>query len=399
MSALMSTPPVGERFDNLIISPIRVYHMLGKRSPGEVTFEESEQSNARRELLRVEKRAIKNKFAQAQSHASFIEAVSSELHSLIVAEIQTIIQSPRNVFTQVLALNDDATALIDTLSTRAASISRLGPHAAALPWMHDELLRTVNTPSFRRKDSRGRVIVVESLKTALSFLGIENLRLLIPSLILKRSMPQVTDPYPQVKRKLHQYSIGTALTARELAAFTGVKPYDAFVLGMLSNLGRCALIKLYFRLFDQVQRRQLLESQRNKQREKHDALLHIKPSTNYLIALQNEYANRLTADLFEHMMFRRLAITEPMRAFSESTECDRDTAPDVLSLAQRYTRIRMLRQHRFIEKEEAKRALRMRSFPTGAVDRLKAIDIFALPMISEQERTQQTTQKVAVNRK
>ncbi len=386
MSASAPPPPVGERFDNLLISPLRVHQMLGKRSPGEVAFEESEQSDARRDLLRVEKVAIKNKAEQAKTHASFLDAVSSELHDLIIAEIQKTIQSPSNIYTRVLALNDDVSGLLDTLSARVPSVAKIEPYAAALPWMFDEFIQTANAPAFRRKDARGRVIVVESLKTALSFLGVENLRLLVPWLVLKRTLPQITDPYPQIKQKLRQYATATAVTARELAQFCEVKPYHAYTLGMLSSLGNCALIRLYFRLFDQVHREQLLDAQLRRQRDKHAALLHIKPSANYLIAAQQEYADRLSADLFEHMLFKRLAIAEPMRRFTTTLSVDRGSAADTLKLARCYTRVRMLHQHRCIEKAEAKDALREAQFPAGAIDVLKARNIFELPLKSEPDR-------------
>lgn len=48
----MTTPSapisVEEKFENLLISPERVIKMLGKRMPGEISFEQSEQGDARR---------------------------------------------------------------------------------------------------------------------------------------------------------------------------------------------------------------------------------------------------------------------------------------------------------------------------------------------------------------
>ncbi|MEW9797360.1 HDOD domain-containing protein [Alteromonas sp. CYL-A6] len=385
MSDATPPPGFGERFENVLISPLRVYKMLGKRSPGEVTYEESEQSNARRELLRVEKQAIKSRFALAQSEASYLDTLRSELHYSLFHEIKQQIADSGHVFRHVLTLNDDVTALIDILATRAASVSKLEPHAAALPWLYEELLQVVNSASFRRRDSRGRVIVVESLKTALSFLGIENLQMLLPAMIFKRTLPQITDPYPQIKAKLAQYATGSAVTAMALARFSNVKPYPAFVLGMLSHLGRSALIRLYFKYFDLVQREMLQEAQKNKARERHDALLKLSPSPNYLIALQEEYANNLAAELFEHMVFRRVPLAEPMREYARNDVSARGTSADILRQATCYTQVRMLHQHRFIDKDEAKKQLKMARLPVGATDCLRGMNIFELPLIHEQD--------------
>lgn len=55
-----TTPPtIDDRFENMIISPERVLEMLGRRKVGEVSFEQSEQGDARRLLLHVEKVALK----------------------------------------------------------------------------------------------------------------------------------------------------------------------------------------------------------------------------------------------------------------------------------------------------------------------------------------------------
>ena len=257
---------VEERFENLLISPERAIKLLGKRMPGEISFEQSEQGDARRQLLHVEKVAIENKRLQALSEASYIDSVSHYLHEVVLSELTEQLSFPDELFSNVLNLGDDTGTLLDALSVRAASISKLEPLAASQPWLYDELIQVVNTPQFRRRDSKGRTIVVETLRTALSFLGIENLRLLIPSLVVKRAMPQITDPFPCIKLKLTQYGQGTAVTAKHIAPLYKVRAHDAFAFGMLSQLGRCAIIRLYFKLFDKVHLHLLQESQRDKER-------------------------------------------------------------------------------------------------------------------------------------
>jgi len=64
-----TTPPTID-FENMIISPERVLEMLGRRKVGEVSFEQSEQGDARRLLLHVEKVAIENKRLQEKTEAS-----------------------------------------------------------------------------------------------------------------------------------------------------------------------------------------------------------------------------------------------------------------------------------------------------------------------------------------
>ena len=374
-----SPTSLDERFDNLLISAARVSQMLGKRSPGEVTFEESEQGDARRRLLHVEKVAIKNKQLQAENEASYMDRVSGSLHQRLFDAIQQQIVNPDALITQVLNLDGEIVPLLDNLSVKATSITRIEPHAAALPWLYDDLMTVVNAPKFRRKDARGKIIPVETLRTALSFLGIDNLRLLIPTMIFRRALPKITDPFPDIKNKVMQYAQGTAITMRALAADYKLQGHEAFATGLFSQLGRCAIVRLYFKLFEQIQIEMLKEAEADRDTDLHSALGKLQPSANYLIAIQNACADTLTAQLLEVLHFRRLRIALPMIEMQDSAD-EPHALTTLLVSARAYTTVRMLHQGKFIEKDEIPVALAKTGLSRPQRDLLKMLDIFQLPL-------------------
>lgn len=381
MSAEAQSPSTEEKFDNLLIDIARVNKLIGRRSPGEVRFEESEQSDARRELLHVEKIAIRSKEVMAMSEANFIDSLSQHLHHTILDEFSRMTSHAGDVYKQVLNLTDDVTDMIDALATKACSVKKLEPIAAGMPWLYDELIKILNSPKHRRRDSKGRIVVVETLRTALSFMGIDNLKLLFPALVLKRTLPTITDPYPQIKQRTWQYGLACALSARELAKFSNVKPYDAYVMAMISVVGRNIVGRAYFKLFDHTHKAQLLSAQEQKYPDLHEGLLKVLPSANYLTAMQNEYADKLAADMFEHMVFKRLAITEPMRQLADFPILDtEDGLARVVYQARTYAQFRMLWEQKVISKEEAKRMLGPCDFPTGSLDILQKLDLRQLPL-------------------
>ena len=381
-----TTPPtIDDRFENMIISPERVLEMLGRRKVGEVSFEQSEQGDARRLLLHVEKVAIENKRLQEKTEASYLESVSHHLHEILLGELTEQLNYTDELVQNVLNLPENIGELLDALSVRACSVSKLEPIAATMPWLYDELIVVVNTPQFRRKDSRGRIIVVETLRTALSFLGIENLRTLIPSLILKRAMPQITDPYPLIKQKLTPYATGVAITAKRLAALSDLNKNQAYTLAMLSNLGRCVVTRLYFKLFDKIQLHLLQECQKDKEQKRHEALLKVAPSANHLIALQQEFADAVSADILEWMHLMRLPIADPMRACADKVPAQSKTLSKILHQARTYTQIRMLHQLKLVEMKEVKPLFMEQRYPAGALEKLKEIDIFTLPLVKNDE--------------
>ena len=381
-------PSVSEKFENLLIHKERVIDMLGLEVPGKVTFEESEQNNARRQLLKVEKVAIRKKEKIAVTEADFIEQAKDRVNSLTLSEIERALDKPGDIFAKTLGLNDHVTSLIEALSLRASSISQLEPLVAELPWLQEELLRMVNSPKYRRKDATGKPLLVENLRTALSFVGIENLQLIFPALVVRRSLPPITDPYPQIKKKLWRFAMQSSLSALEVANFIKhKKPYDIFVLTMLSHLGRCAIGRLYFRTFDQVHRQELEHAQREKDRKGHASLMRIEPCANYFIALAEEYSDRIVSDLFDYMGFRRINVTNPMRNVALNEVDTAHDAPErILVQARAYAKYRMLNDDKLITREEAVELLSPLGFPVGALEMLKKKELLHLPIEIEEPK-------------
>lgn len=387
MTTGASMPPtMDDRFENLIVSPERVLEMLGRRRVGEVTYEQSEQGDARRRLLHVEKIAIENKRLQEKSEASYVESINHQVHEILLGEMTEYLSNTEELCQSTLYIPENIGELLDALSVRACTISKLEPIAATMPWLYDDLIAVVNTPRFRRKDSRGRIIVVETLRTALSFLGIDNLRLLIPYFIFKRALPQVTDPYPQIKQKYLAYATGIALTAKHLGSETGLNANEAYTLGMLSNLGRCAVTRLYFKLFDKIQMHLLQECQKDKEQKRYSALLKIVPSANHLIALQQEFADAVTADVLAYMQLSRLRIADAMRLCADNAPTKHNTLAKSLHQARAYTQIRMLHQLKLVDIKEVRPLLNEQEYPAGSLEKLKSVDVFTLPLVENDEK-------------
>ncbi|MBT0586106.1 HDOD domain-containing protein [Alteromonas oceanisediminis] len=377
------------RFNCLMVSTAKANHFAGKESISRVTYEESEQGFARRELLNVEKQAIEDRKRREIDEGSYVDSVRNQFHRTLLVHFESQISDVPFLFNEVLGLNDALGELLDMLATKACTVSRLEPLAARVPWLYDELLKVVNAPQHRRKDSRGKVIVVESLRTALSFINIDNLKLLLPTLAFRRTIPQVTDPYPNIKLRAHQYAVMTGLTARELAKRAGVRPNDAFVLGVFTGLGRNAVTRLYFKLFEKVKRSELERAQQEQKRELHDALTKITPSSNFLIALWNDFSASITAQTIQHMQLRRVFINDAASALASQESLEELPLANLVSQASCYAQFRMLSSHKLLstEKEhaEAKTLLRKSQLNPMDIERLKHLDLASLPLIINPE--------------
>ena len=176
-----------------------------------------------------------------------------------------------------------------------------------------------------------------------------------------------------------------AMTTKRLGIINDINKNTAYTLGMLSNLGRCAVTRLYFKLFDKIQLHLLKECQKDKEQKRHEALLKITPSANHLIAMQQEFADAVSADIMEWMNLKRLPIASPMRDCANKIPAESGSLCKVLHQARSYTQVRMLHQLKLVEMKDVKPLFVEQKYPQGALEKLKTIDIFTLPLVKNED--------------
>ncbi|TPV58412.1 HDOD domain-containing protein [Aestuariibacter sp. GS-14] len=381
---LLAPPSIAERFDYWLIAPERANEMIGKRAPGEVSYAESEQSYTRRQLLKVEKTAIRDKLQSAKVKAEYLAQINQQVHTLIKKKFIQAISDTPGILDKQLNWQDNSTDLIDLLTTPSATITKVEAIAAGMPWLYDELLKLVNAPQNRKRDARGMVIVVDTLKTALSFMGIDNVKVVLPALMFRQSVPLITDPFPQVKHKTVEYTLTCARTAKEIAPQFGAKPYHAYLLAMLSQLGRSVVLKLYFKLFEQVHFDFLQHAQKAKLRDLHGALTQLLPDPAQCISLVNQHSDKLSMHLLEQMVFKRIDLSTPLHQFLQEPD-EEDILPLAKTLQQSryYTKFRMLSDAKLFLEDEARVFQAGSAIHSDTFESLQRTALSQLPVVAE----------------
>lgn len=367
---------IDHRFNKLLTGLAEAQKVFGVETDDAVAFKNTEQNNARRELLRIEKQAIRDKELNQKSEESFVNSIRDMVQESLIERMQERLDDEENIFYKVLGFDDNLPELLDMLSVKASSISKLEPAAGSMPWLYEDLMKMVNMPKYRRTDAKGKVIAVDSLRVGLSFLGIDNLKMVIPSLAFRRWIPQITDPYPEIKAKIWEHAIGSAVSCKCIAELSKVDPGHAFTLGMFHEIGKIVVIRLYFRLFDELQREALIEAHNEKKREEHAALGKIQPDSDFLIKLMDRFSIQISSQLIAKMGFKRLFIANAMDEFAREVPVSKmSPLGKVLYQGVTYSRYRMLKNHKLIELDEANSYLMLSQMPKGALSVLKATDI------------------------
>lgn len=364
----------------------RYYHLLmglqtgqqaaGIEVDGHIKAEHSEQNNARRQLLDVERMAVRDKELNARSKQHYLDNISSIVHDEVCTRMQVKIDNIDELSSKIIGIDDGIAPIYDALAVKAASIAKLEPLVSEIPWLTKELMDIANSPKYRKTDRLGKVVKFENLRMALSFFGLENLKLIIPSISIQRWIPKVTDPYPAFKQKVWEQIIATALSCRKLAEFSKVDPFHAYLLGAYHELGKIAISKMFFKFFDQVQQEAILEAHNEQKRDEHAALQEVRIYPDVWLAVMWNQSFDITAKVLTHMNMKRVYIANGMQELADKVPLmEMSPVAKILEQGRCYASYRVLKSYKLINIEEAKDYLRTCRMPKGAVAELKNLDV------------------------
>jgi len=354
------------RFEKLLLSADEATIDAGRKTETQRLIEDSEQHEARRLLLSVEELANKKREKQATAENAFLHQVEADFHQELIADLEIEFRDTQEIMHNVLKIDSSLGRLLDILYTEACSISRLVQCFETLPWLEKATMKFVQQPKYRRVDSAGHPIILKTIRSVLSFIGIESLRTLIPVLIAKHTNPMKSEFTPDLVKHMWLYTIGTGNIAKALAESRGTRPHFGFNLGLMSNIGRTAIVNLYLRAFDRTLRQQIIKARKDNNPNKAKALGALSPSHKYIIMLWKRHASRITANIVNELNCKWLTIATGFEDYAQIREISmaslekQDLHPfaRLLFSAQGFMQYKMMHNERLMGKTEAMMYLR-----------------------------------------
>ena len=308
-----------------------------------------------RKLLEVEQVAAKAREKIDSKNAQFIVDVNADLHQQIEDEIDKLINDIDYIYEEIIQIQDNIPATLDILAVKSASVGRIDPLINDLHWLGEDILKLINLPQYRQEKDPAKAVRVDNVSLALRYIGLDNLKLIVPTFSLKHWTPHSTAPFDMLKRKLWGTGMAAGIASRKLAEISNQDPYQPFVLGMFHGVGNMALIRLYLRLFDVIWEKNAREARENGQKERHSALSELQPDALFLRNLLVEKGPTVSCALIEHMSLKYIPVASAMREIAENTtftECT-PLAQTVLK-GRAYSHYKFLQKHALIEPDEAK---------------------------------------------
>jgi hypothetical protein len=342
---------------------------------------EIEQSKTARSLLHVEKQAIREKDLNSKSDLSFLNTITKQVDTEVEKRLEESLKDTDYLYKKIMGIDSSLPNLLDLVGLKVATISKIEPVASELPWLFSDLMKFVNQSKYQRVDNKGKVVLVETMRVGLNFFGIENLIIVLTSLAFKRSLPQITEPYPMIKLRIWEDALAVAISCKQIASLVGVNQNHAFCLGMIQAVGKVVVSKLYFRLFETVLREALVETQDSQKHEEHSALTRTTPSGPFLNHLIDKYALGVSDRLIDKMAMKRVFIANAkFEVANNKPAADISPLALVLKQGKAYAQYRILKRYKLIDVEQSKAFIRTLDMPAGALELLKATDIRSLDL-------------------
>ncbi len=337
-----------------------------------VDFQGSEQEHRRRELLSVEVKARQEKIVTDHGEEHFRQQVMTTFFAQVNKQVNDEFDDKAYLYNSILSIEDAAPTILELLSLRATSVNKIKPLAISLPWLATDLINLVNKPQYRKRED----VQVNDAKLALSYIGLDNLKLVMPTFILKHWLPTSTAPFSLMKRKLWNDSLSIALASSVLAEHSGANCYAAFTTGMLYNIGKFAITSCYLNTYNRMYKQELREAFDAKDKRLHSVLVKIENPPDLLLEQIILRSSKLSAELIELMNFDRLPITEAIfdLAYSDTMEKMSPTA-QIVAKAKAYVSYRNLVKENFINDDESALLFESVKLTKAEISLLKKSDI------------------------
>ncbi|WP_372625328.1 HDOD domain-containing protein [Arsukibacterium sp.] len=268
-----------------------------------------------RKLLAVDAEAMQQRLAGQQARQQFIEFAQAHMHDQVADQLFQRLGNISLVSASIFDLGESYHQVLDILAHKAVTINQLDPLISQVDWLKEDLLKLVNQPQYRNRTASGSLI--KDVRTALRFLGVESLQLIIPVYGMRRCLPHATDPFVGFKTRLWDYTLACAIAARRLAEDSAELPYAAFCIGLFHPLGHIVVTRNYLRTYQQTKQEELLKARDERNNELTDALDGLEPDASFLSNSLLEFADILSADIISRWSLQHLPLCHTLDQLAE----------------------------------------------------------------------------------
>ncbi|QIR13626.1 HDOD domain-containing protein [Shewanella aestuarii] len=322
--------------------------------------------------LEIERLAIQARLEKQAKAQAVFEAVSKQLIDTVSNDIEHQLASP-DLLLKSTGLQENHILLLDLLLDKDPDISRIRPIISNISWLKHDLVTLINSPASRHRRPKSSDVQVTDIKLVLNYIGLENLRLLIPYFCLRNWLPSGHTNLVWTSRKLWRYSMITAIAAQALAVLHNRPLGVSYTCALLYQMGTSFILGSSAKIYEKHWGNWLRESSHSRDKEVYDAVMATEFPAEQVLKHVISSGHNLNWQLLSHLGFDDSSITQVLK------ELDHDYHYNELSIdasivakASCFAKILLLEEHQLLEPQERRVMLDYYEFSQQEIIRLKA---------------------------
>ncbi len=326
--------------------------LLLVRHKGDSSFSYEPELDAEAFKLEVEREALLTRLLKQRQAREVFEAISTQLHDTVNNAIEHQLASPASVLDKA-GINETQVLLLDLLQAETLDATRLSPLIGSLPWLSRDLTNMVNSPALRARRSQSAEVRVTDIKLVMNYIGLENLRTIIPYFCLRNWLPSGNSKLLWTVRKLWRYSIISGIAASALAKLHQQNVALVYSASLLNQLGASVVLNLSAGLFEKTWGYWLREASTSRDKEVYDAVMATDFPTQAVFEQVLTHGAKLNWQLLALLKFEQNPLTLLLKELEQTLSYRELSAPAALiARAHCYAKVLLLEDMRQIEPQE-----------------------------------------------
>lgn len=273
----------------------------------DIALSASDRKENQRLLLDVEVQGALAREQKKQAEVELVNKASRILTKRVFEHATKSLENTDHVYVNVLRLPTHMGDLLDTLLTPNSSYKQLASVISSNHGLGEKLIEMVANTQFCRQIGR-EPRKIQDVQTAVGYVGMEGLRLILPILLIKSRLRFRCEHFPLLATKLWQHVLITSNGARYLIKDErndGSPELNALLAGILRFLGPMAVYQQFSQSFEESRTQLLTELRELNNRPLYNAMLQATTNPSIMTKLMVEQADKTTIALLDKFKSER----------------------------------------------------------------------------------------------
>ncbi len=361
----------------------RLYNQIivGKQPVSSMLDELNTEIEESANKLDIERKALKLRIEKQVKERQIYLEVSTHLTQTVKNTFEDQLTLPQTIIDSS-GINESQILLLDLLLSPDLNLNRLRPIIEDNSWLCRDLINLINSPSSRHRRPKNGDVKVTDIKLVLNYIGLENLRLLIPYFCLRNWLPSGNTNLLWITRKLWRYSIMSAIAAQALAQLHNKEPSLTYTCSLMYQFATSIMLTQSGRIFDKTWGTWLREASQSRDKQVYDAIMATEFPAEAIFNQVMLHGHTLNWQLLNLLKFEDSNITLVLKELDQDyhfTELSPEAA--IVAKASCYAKVLLLEEQQLIDPQEKRIMFDYYEFSAQELLRLKAQNFRKLDLL------------------